>query len=116
MNIIKCSECRHRREGIDCYGDKVFFCGLSEVNHPLGRRDDDFCSRGEYQFVQFSDLKPRDKDEPMYVCQHCLDYLKSKGKKILVGQTIETEDFELEESRFCQWCGDAYDELIEIYY
>lgn len=57
-----------------------------------------------------------DLSEPTYLCEGCLAYLKAQGYKMLIGKTINTEDFECEESKYCEDCGDRYDELTEVYY
>ena len=47
-----------------------------------------------------------------YFCEHCIEELKSRGEKVLVGDQVYTIEEAEEEQKACEWCGE-YDDLYE---
>ena len=44
----------------------------------------------------------------MLLCGHCIEAIRSRGEKLLVGDIIDTD-----EKSVCDWCDETDDELYE---
>lgn len=47
--------------------------------------------------------------EPLVVCEHCLEAIKSRGEKIRVLFTVDAEDYRDEFGAYpvCEWCEEV---------
>lgn len=52
--------------------------------------------------------------EMIYLCEHCIGAIRSRGEKVFVGE--EYSDFELEEDSKCEWCEENKTTLYECHF
>lgn len=49
----------------------------------------------------------RTEKHPWYLCEHCIEAIRSRGEKIFMGEAHYDEDIE------CAWCGEVEDVVYE---
>lgn len=50
----------------------------------------------------------------MILCESCIEAIRSRGEKVLVGERVYDCDESEEEETPCEWCGEC-DDLYECY-
>ena len=45
------------------------------------------------------------EDNIVYLCEHCIGAIHSRGEKIMVGECVESDDDKVK----CYWCEEYFD-------
>lgn len=56
--------------------------------------------------------KGSDMKNKLILCEYCIEELRSRGEKVLVGDRVYRLEESEEENKPCEWCGE-YDDLFE---
>jgi hypothetical protein len=52
-------------------------------------------------------------DKPWYLCQRCIDAIRSRGEKVFVGEPHWNDEEYDEDCIECEWCGEIESVVYE---
>ena len=56
------------------------------------------------------------KKSDICLCNNCIGAIRSRGEKVLKGDSVDTFGLEEDELPICEWCEEPQYELYECYF